>query len=179
MYERFTERARKVVQLANKEAQHFNHEYIGTEHVLLGLIGDESSAAMAVVGSFGIDAQQIRTRVEECVQSGYICVQSGYIDNPAKLPQTTRAKKVIEYSMDEARRFGHAYVGTEYVLLGLLREEEGVASQVLKNVGLNIIDTRLRVAEILSEDRDELGDRRAFAPMPVSPDWGKQRAAAG
>ncbi len=169
MWERFTERARKVVQLANQEAQRFNHEYIGTEHILLGLIGDESSAAMAVLGSFGSDAQQIRTRVEECVQSGYV-------HDSAKLPQTPRAKKVIEYSMDEARRFGHAYVGTEHILLGLLREEKGVASQVLKNAGLNIIDTRLRVTAILSEDRDELGDRRLLAPMPVSPDWGKQGA---
>ena len=124
MYERFTDRARKVMQLANQEAQRFNHEYIGTEHVLLGLIKEGSGVAANVLKNLDVDLRKIRLEVEKLVQSGPDMVTMG------KLPQTPRAKKVIEYSMEEARNLNHNYVGTEHILLGLLREQEGVAAQV-------------------------------------------------
>src|SRR5688572_19258321 len=143
MYERFTDRARKVMQLANQEAQRFNHEYIGTEHVLLGLIKEGSGVAANVLKNLDIDLRKIRLEVEKLVQSGPDMVTMG------KLPQTPRAKKVIEYSMDEARNLGHNYVGTEHILLGLLREQEGVAAQVLMNLGLKLEDVREEVLNLL------------------------------
>src|SRR6478752_4881273 len=132
MYERFTDRARKVMQLANQEAQRFNHEYIGTEHILLGLVKEGSGVAANVLKNLDVDLRKIRLEVEKLVQSGPEMVTMG------KLPQTPRAKKVIEYSMEEARNLNHNYVGTEHILLGLLREQEGVAAQVLMNLGLKL-----------------------------------------
>src|SRR5690348_4706824 len=143
MYERFTDRARKVMQLANQEAQRFNHEYIGTEHVLLGLIKEGSGVAANVLKNLDIDLRKIRLEVEKLVQSGPDMVTMG------KLPQTPRAKKVIEYSMEEARNLNHNYVGTEHILLGLLREQEGVAAQVLMNLGLKLEEVREEVLNLL------------------------------
>ena len=143
MYERFTDRARKVMQLANQEAQRFNHEYIGTEHVLLGLIKEGSGVAANVLKNLDVDLRKIRLEVEKLVQSGPDMVTMG------KLPQTPRAKKVIEYSMEEARNLNHNYVGTEHILLGLLREQEGVAAQVLMNLGLKLEDVREEVLNLL------------------------------
>jgi ATP-dependent Clp protease ATP-binding subunit ClpC len=143
MYERFTDRARKVMQLANQEAQRFNHEYIGTEHILLGLIKEGSGVAANVLKNLDIDLRKIRLEVEKLVQSGPDMVTMG------KLPQTPRAKKVIEYSMEEARNLGHNYVGTEHILLGLLREQEGVAAQVLMNLGLKLEEVREEVLNLL------------------------------
>ncbi len=143
MYERFTDRARKVMQLANQEAQRFNHEYIGTEHILLGLIKEGSGVAANVLKTLEVDLRKIRLEVEKLVQSGPDMVTMG------KLPQTPRAKKVIEYSMEEARNLNHNYVGTEHILLGLLREQEGVAAQVLMNLGLKLEDVREEVLNLL------------------------------
>ena len=143
MYERFTDRARKVMQLANQEAQRFNHEYIGTEHVLLGLIKEGSGVAANVLKNLDVDLRKIRLEVEKLVQSGPDMVTMG------KLPQTPRAKKVIEYSMEEARNLNHNYVGTEHILLGLLREQEGVAAQVLMNLGLKLEEVREEVLNLL------------------------------
>jgi ATP-dependent Clp protease ATP-binding subunit ClpC len=143
MYERFTDRARKVMQLANQEAQRFNHEYIGTEHVLLGLIKEGSGVAANVLKNLDVDLRKIRLEVEKLVQSGPDMVTMG------KLPQTPRAKKVIEYSMEEARHLNHNYVGTEHILLGLLREQEGVAAQVLMNLGLKLEEVRDEVLNLL------------------------------
>jgi ATP-dependent Clp protease ATP-binding subunit ClpA len=131
MYERFTDRARKVMQLANQEAQRFNHEYIGTEHILLGLVKEGSGVAANVLKILDIDLRKIRLEVGKIVQSGPDMVTMG------SLPQTPRAKKVIEYSIEEARNLNHNYVGTEHVLLGLLRDDEGVAVVVLQNLGLS------------------------------------------
>lgn len=136
MYERFTDRARKVMQLANQEAHRFNHEYIGTEHIILGLVKEGSGVAAAVLKSFQVDIRKIRLEVEKLMQSGPEMVSMG------KLPQTPRAKKVIEYSMEEARNLNHNYVGTEHILLGLLREQEGVASQVLARLGVDLDKAR-------------------------------------
>ena len=153
MYERFTDRARKVMQLANQEAQRFNHEYIGTEHVLLGLIKEGSGVAANVLKNLDIDLRKIRMEVEKLVQSGPDMVTMG------KLPQTPRAKKVIEYSMEEARNLNHNYVGTEHILLGLLREQEGVAAQVLMNLGLKLEDVREEVLNLLGHGMDEVSER--------------------
>ncbi|MDA9777291.1 ATP-dependent Clp protease ATP-binding subunit [Rubripirellula sp.] len=157
MYERFTDRARKVMQLANQEAQRFNHEYIGTEHILLGLVKEGSGVAANVLKNLEVDLRKIRLEVEKLVQSGPEMVTVG------KLPQTPRAKKVIEYSMEEARNLNHSYVGTEHILLGLLREQEGVAAQVLMNLGLKLEDVREEVLNLLGHGLEgaEVGGERA------------------
>src|SRR5476651_555099 len=146
MYERFTDRARKVMQLANQEAQRFNHEYIGTEHILLGLVKEGTGVAANVLKNLEIDLRKIRLEVEKIVQAGPDMVTMG------KLPQTPRAKKVIEYSIEEARQLNHNYVGTEHLLLGLLREQEGVAAQVLMNLGLKLEDVREEVLNLLGHN---------------------------
>src|SRR5216683_8346568 len=148
MYERFTDRARKVMQLANQEAQRFNHEYIGTEHILLGLVKEGSGVAANVLKNLDIDLRKIRLEVEKLVQS------SPEVGTPGKLPQTPRAKKVIEYSIEEARNLNHNYVGTEHLLLGLLREQEGVAAQVLMNLGLKLEDVREEVLNLLGHNME-------------------------
>ncbi len=155
MYERFTDRARKVMQLANQEAQRFNHEYIGTEHILLGLVKEGSGVAANVLKNLDVDLRKIRLEVEKLVQSGPEMVTMG------KLPQTPRAKKVIEYSMEEARNLNHNYVGTEHILLGLLREQEGVAAQVLMNLGLKLDEVREEVLNLLGHglEEGETGER--------------------
>ena len=155
MFERFTDRARKVMQLANQEAQRFNHEYIGTEHILLGLVKEGSGVAANVLKNLDVDLRKIRLEVEKLVQSGPEMVTIG------KLPQTPRAKKVIEYSMEEARNLNHNYVGTEHILLGLLREQEGVAAQVLMNLGLKLDDVREEVLNLLGHgmESSEVGER--------------------
>jgi len=148
MYERFTDRARKVMQLANQEAQRFNHEYIGTEHILLGLVKEGTGVAANVLKNLDIDLRKIRMEVEKIVQAGPDMVTMG------KLPQTPRAKKVIEYSIEEARNLNHNYVGTEHLLLGLLREQEGVAAQVLMNLGLKLEDVREEVLNLLGHNME-------------------------
>jgi len=160
MYERFTDRARKVMQLANQEAQRFNHEYIGTEHVLLGLVKEGSGVAANVLKNLDVDLRRIRNEVEKIVQSGPDMVTMG------KLPQTPRAKKVIEYAMEEARNLNHNYVGTEHLLLGLLRESEGVAAQVLMNLGLKLEDVREEVLNLLGHgiESAEGGERASASP---------------
>ncbi|MFM8271194.1 MAG: ATP-dependent Clp protease ATP-binding subunit, partial [Gemmata sp.] len=148
MYERFTDRARKVMQLANQEAQRFNHEYIGTEHVLLGLVKEGSGVAANVLKNLDIDLRKIRLEVEKIVQHG----PGGEQVVMGRLPHTPRAKKVIEYSIEEARNLNHNYVGTEHLLLGLLREQEGVAAQVLMNLGLKLEDVREEVLNLLGHN---------------------------
>jgi pantothenate kinase type III len=143
MYERFTDRARKVMVLANQEAQRFNHEYIGTEHILLGLIKEGSGVAANVLKNLGVDLRRIRMEVEKLVQSGPDMLTLG------KLPQTPRAKKVVEYAIAEAHDLGHNYLGTEHLLLGLLREKEGVAAQVLINLGLGFGEVRDETLRLL------------------------------
>src|SRR5881409_3679380 len=143
MYERFTDRARKVMQLANQEAQRFNHEYIGTEHILLGLVKEGTGVAANVLKNLDIDLRKIRLEVEKIVQAGPDMVTMG------KLPQTPRAKKVIKYSIEEARNLNHNYVGTEHLLLGLLREQEGVAAQVLMNLSIKLEEVREEVLNLL------------------------------
>jgi ATP-dependent Clp protease ATP-binding subunit ClpA len=146
MYERFTDRARKVMQLANQEAQRFNHEYIGTEHILLGLAKEGSGVAANVLKNLDIDLRKIRLEVEKIVWAGPDMVSL------RKLPLTPRAEKVVQYSREEARNLNHNYVGTEHLLLGLLREHEGVAAQILMNLGLRLEVVREEVLNLLGLD---------------------------
>src|SRR5262249_21152685 len=146
MYERFTDRARKVMQMANQEAGRLNHEYIGTEHILLGLVKEGSGVVANVLKNRDIDLSRIRSEIEKFVPLGPNRFTMG------KLPQTPRAKKVIEYSIEEGRNLNHNYVGTEHLLLGLLREQEGVAAQVLVNLGLKLEDVRDEVLYLRLND---------------------------
>ena len=167
MFERLTDRARKVMALANQEAQRFNHEYIGTEHILLGLVKEGSGVGPNVLKNLDIDLRKVRLEVEKLVKSGPEMVTMG------KLPQTPRAKKVLEYAIEEARNLNHNYVGTEHLLLGLLREQDGVAAQVLMNLGVKLEEVREEVLNLLGagvepnevEDmEDEQGEPQAAAP---------------
>ena len=149
MFERFTDRARKVMALANQEAQRFNHECIGTEHILLGLVKEGSGVGATVLKNLDVDIKKLRLEVEKQVKSGPDLVTMG------KLPQTPRAKKVIEYAIEEARSLNHNYVGTEHILLGLLRESEGIAAQVLMSLGLKLEEIRQEVLNLLGAGVDE------------------------
>lgn len=143
MFERFTDRARKVMALANQEAQRFNHEYVGTEHLLLGLVKEGSGVGSNVLKNINIDLRKVRLEVEKLVTSGPDMVTMG------KIPQTPHAKRVIEYGIEEARSLNHNYFGTEHILLGLIRVREGVAAQVLLNLGANLEDIREEVLNLL------------------------------
>jgi len=143
MFERFTDRARKVMALANQEAQRFNHDVIGTEHILLGLVKEGSGVGATVLKNLDVDIKKLRLEIEKHVKSGPDMVTMG------KLPQSPRAKKVIEYAIEEARALNHNYVGTEHILLGILRESEGIAAQVLLDLGLKLEDVRQEVLNLL------------------------------
>ena len=165
MFERFTDRARKVMALANQEAQRFNHEYIGTEHILLGLVKEGSGVGATVLKNLDVDIKKLRFGVEKLVKSGPDMVTMG------KLPQTPRAKKVIEYAIEEARSLNHNYVGTEHILLGLLRESEGIAAQVLMDLGLKLEDVRQEVLNLLGAGVD---DGPAALGMKMAPTMGRK-----
>jgi len=169
MFNRFTERARKVILLAKEEAKRFNHDYIGTEHILLGLVREGEGVAAAVLASFGLSPDKIRIEVEKLVQPGPTTVVSG------DLPFTPKAKKVIELAMEEARSLGHNYIGTEHLLLGLIREGEGVASQVLVNLGLELEKVRDEVMNLLGSEVPgyEMGQKVSHAKTPALDAFGR------
>src|SRR5919201_1062024 len=143
MFERFTDRARRVVVLAQEEARLLNHNYIGTEHILLGLIHEGEGVAAKALESLGISLEAVRSQVEEIIGQGGSS-PSGHI------PFTPRAKKVLELSLREALQLGHNYIGTEHILLGLIREGEGVAAQVLVKLGADLNRVRQQVIQVLS-----------------------------
>ncbi len=143
MFNRFTERARKVIVYAKEEAKRFNHDYIGTEHLLLGLIREGEGVAAAVLQKLGLDLETIRLEVEKLVQAGPTTQVVGDI------PFTPRSKKALELSAEEARALGHNYIGTEHLLLGLVKEGEGMAYRVLLNLGLDLGKLRNEVMELL------------------------------
>ena len=143
MFERFTDRARRVVVLAQEEARMLNHNYIGTEHILLGLIHEGEGVAAKGLESLGISLEGVRAQVEEIIGQGQQA-PSGHI------PFTPRAKKVLELSLREALQLGHNYIGTEHILLGLIREGEGVAAQVLVKLGADLNRVRQQVIQLLS-----------------------------
>lgn len=162
MFEHFTDRARKVMALANQEAQRFNHEYVGTEHLLLGLIKEGTGVGSNVLKNLSVDLRNIRQEVEKLIKP---CPASTVL---GKLPQTPRARKVIEYSILEARQFKHNYVGTEHLLLGLLQVREGVASRVLTNLGLQLDGVRNAVIEVLKEPSPDLEARGDASPAQAT-----------
>jgi ATP-dependent Clp protease ATP-binding subunit ClpC len=143
MFERFTDRARRVVVLAQEEARMLNHNYIGTEHILLGLIHEGEGVAAKALESLGISLEAVRSQVEEIIGQGQ-AAPTGHI------PFTPRAKKVLELSLREALQLGHNYIGTEHILLGLIREGEGVAAQVLQKLGADLNRVRQQVIQLLS-----------------------------
>jgi ATP-dependent Clp protease ATP-binding subunit ClpC len=143
MFERFTDRARRVVVLAQEEARRLDHNYIGTEHILLGLITEGGGVAALALARLDISLDAVRGQVEEIVGPGET-------PPPGHIPFTPRAKKVLELSLREALQFGHSYIGTEHILLGLLREGEGVAAQVLTALGADLDRVRETVLEVLA-----------------------------
>ncbi|QOJ01674.1 MAG: ATP-dependent Clp protease ATP-binding subunit [Phycisphaeraceae bacterium] len=172
MFERFTDRARKVMALANQEAQRFNHEYIGTEHILLGLVKEGSGVGANVLKNLDVDLRKVRLEVEKLVKPGPEMVTMG------KLPQTPRAKKVIEYAIEEARNLNHNYVGTEHLLLGLLREHDGVAAQVLMNLGLKLEEVREEVLNLLGAGNEQ-GEQSETISGSAAPSSSGSAAAKG
>jgi len=148
MFERFTDRARRVVVLAQEEARMLNHNYIGTEHILLGLIHEGEGVAAKALESLGISLDAVRQQVEEIIGQGQQA-PSGHI------PFTPRAKKVLELSLREAQQLGHNYIGTEHILLGLIREGSGVAAQVLVKLGADLNRARQQVVRLLHGHQGE------------------------
>ncbi len=146
----FTERVRKVLVMAREEAARLHHEYVGTEHILLGLVREGEGVAATVLQSLGVELDDIQQRIEETVKRG----KGGQTTGP-DLPYTSRAKKVLELAMAEARDLNHQYVGTEHLLLGLIREGQGAAAQVINSFGITIDAARARVLEILGTESPE------------------------
>jgi ATP-dependent Clp protease ATP-binding subunit ClpC len=144
----FTDRVRKVLQMAREEAARLHHEYVGTEHILLGLIREGEGVAAAVLTNLNVDLEEIQQKIEETVKKGKAPAAAG----PPDLPYTSRAKKVLELAMAEARELNHSYVGTEHLLLGLLREEKGIAAQVLTDAGVNLEQARAETLRLLGSD---------------------------
>ncbi len=179
MYEGFTDRARKVLELANEEGRRFSQDYIGTEHILLGIIKEGSGVAATILRNLHVDPSKIRVEVEKLAKRGPDLVPWD------KLPQAHAAKKVIEHAMEEARDLNHNYVGTEHLLLGLLREQEGVVGQVLSNCGLTLEDVRAQILSVLGHSLTAVeGDQRSgdpkvipAAPPAVCPTCGRPYAA--
>src|SRR5574338_1555133 len=143
----FTERVRKVLQMAREEAARLHHEYVGTEHILLGLIREGEGVAAAVLQNLNVDLEEIQQKIEETVKKGKAAAATG-----PDLPYTSRAKKVLELAMTEARELNHSYVGTEHLLLGLLREEKGIAAQVLTDAGVSLEASRAETLRLLGSD---------------------------
>jgi ATP-dependent Clp protease ATP-binding subunit ClpC len=143
----FTDRVRKVLQMAREEAARLHHEYVGTEHILLGLIREGEGVAAAVLTNLNVDLEEIQQKIEETVKKGKAPAPEG-----PDLPYTSRAKKVLELAMSEARELNHSYVGTEHLLLGLLREEKGIAAQVLADAGVNLEQARAETLRLLGSD---------------------------
>ena len=144
MFERFTEKAIKVIMLAQEEARRLGHNFVGTEQILLGLIGEGTGVAAKVLKSMGVNLKDARVEVEKIIGRG-----SGFV--AVEIPFTPRAKRVLELSLEEARQLGHNYIGTEHLLLGLIREGEGVAARVLENLGVDLTKVRTQVIRMLGE----------------------------
>ncbi|MDH4135518.1 MAG: ATP-dependent Clp protease ATP-binding subunit [Anaerolineae bacterium] len=153
-FDRFTKRARRVLSLAQEEAQRLNHNYIGTEHLLLGLIREENGVAVKVLRELGVKLQRVKDMVERTVGQGQRTMFS------SKLTLTPRTKRVIELAVDEARRMGHHYIGTEHLLLGLMREGEGVAVNVLRSMGVNLEKARAQTGRLMTESPVYAGRRK-------------------
>jgi len=157
----FTDRVRKVLQMAREEAARLHHEYVGTEHILLGLIREGEGVAAAVLSNLNVDLEEIQQKIEDSVKKGKAAAAAG-----PDLPYTSRAKKVLELAMSEARELNHSYVGTEHLLLGLLREEKGIAAQVLTDVGVNLEQARAETLRLLGSEMPQPTGGATPAPPP-------------
>ncbi len=160
----FTDRVRKVLQMAREEAARLHHEYVGTEHILLGLIREGEGVAAAVLTNLNVDLEEIQQKIEETVKKGKAAAAAG-----PDLPYTSRAKKVLELAMSEARELNHSYVGTEHLLLGLLREEKGIAAQVLTDAGVNLEQARAETLRLLGSEMPAAAPAAGTATPTPSP----------
>jgi Clp amino terminal domain, pathogenicity island component len=172
MFERFTDRARRVVVLAQEEARHLDHNYIGTEHILLGLIHESEGVAARALTELGISLEAVRSEVVEIVGHGAEA-PTGHI------PFTPRAKKVLELSLREALQLGHNYIGTEHILLGLIREGEGVAAQVLVKLGAGLDRVRQQVVQLLADASQLQAEQVAGMPSRISQEQAMAMVAGG
>ena len=163
----FTDRVRKVLAMAREEAIRLQHDYVGTEHILLGLIREGEGVAAAVLTNLNVDLDQIHEQVEESVKKGKATIALG------ELPYTSRAKKVLEFAMAEARELSHSYVGTEHLLLGLLREEKGIAAQVLNSLGIGMEEARSETLKVLGSDVDGAAQPAGIGGGSFTPPTGK------
>ena len=163
----FTDRVRKVLAMAREEAIRLQHDYVGTEHILLGLIREGEGVAAAVLTNLNVDLDQIHDQVEESVKKGKATIALG------ELPYTSRAKKVLEFAMAEARELNHSYVGTEHLLLGLLREEKGIAAQVLNSLGVSMEEARSETLKVLGSDVGASEPAGIGGGAPATPPTGK------
>src|ERR671920_347184 len=171
-FDKFTERARKVLQLAQEEAQRFNHNYIGTEHLLLGLVREGEGVAAKVLANLGVELNKVRSAVEFIIGRGDRTVTGD-------IGLTPRAKKVIELSVDEARRLNHHYIGTEHLLLGLVREGEGIAAGVLESLGVSLDKVRSQVIYVLNQSQSySQQESRHASKTPVIDQLGMDLTAA-
>ncbi len=150
-FDKFTERARRTLTLAQEEAQRFNHNYIGTEHLLLGLVREGDGIAARILNNLGVQLPRVRSAVE-------FIIGRGETMRMGEIGLTPRAKKVIELAVDEARRLNHHYIGTEHLLLGLVREGEGIAAGVLEGMGVRLEDLRAQVIQVLSQSGGAMGE---------------------
>src|SRR2546430_2419612 len=160
----FTDRVRKVLQMAREEAARLHHEYVGTEHILLGLIREGEGVAAAVLTNLNVDLEEIQQKIEETVKKGKAAAAAG-----PDLPYTSRAKKVLELAMSEARELNHSYVGTEHLLLGLLREEKGIAAQGLTDAGVNLEQARAETLRLLGSEMPSGPAPSGSGTQPASP----------
>ena len=168
MFERFTEKAIKVIMLAQEEARRLGHNFVGTEQVLLGLIGEGTGVAAKTLKSMGVTLKDARAEVEKIIGRG-----SGFV--AVEIPFTPRAKRVLELSWDEARQLGHNYIGTEHLLLGLIREGEGVAARVLENLGVDLNKIRSNVVKMLGESKPQTATSGASGSSSSSSSGGKTK----
>ncbi len=168
MFERFTEKAIKVIMLAQEEARRLGHNFVGTEQVLLGLIGEGTGVAAKTLKSMGVTLKEARAEVEKIIGRG-----SGFV--AVEIPFTPRAKRVLELSWDEARQLGHNYIGTEHLLLGLIREGEGVAARVLENMGVDLNKIRSNVIKMLGETKPQVSSSSSSSTSASSSSSGKTK----
>lgn len=169
-FDKFSERARRVLTYAQEEAQQLNHNYIGTEHILLGMVREEDGVAARVLINLDVNLAKLRSAVE-------FVIGRGEKPSAGETGLTSRAKKVIELAIDEARSLGHNYIGTEHLLLGLLREGEGVAAGVLDSFGINVERVRAEIAKVLAQGATSRARRRSKPAKPRArlPTWTRSR----
>lgn len=162
IFERFTEKAVKAILLSQEESRRLGHNFVGTEQILIGLIGENTGIGAKVLKSMGINLEDARIEVEKIVGRGSGCVT-------VEIPFTPRAKRVLELSLEEARHLGHNYIGTEHLLLGLIREGEGVAARALENLGVDLTKVRTQVIRRLGETTEVMITPEFFSTATIQP----------